>query len=64
MKYTCKHCGRYIMDIKGTTIIENLVCPNSKCKAHLNVKVITPCSTTDEINYHFEQKEVPPKSES
>lgn len=64
MKYTCKHCGRYIMDIKGTTIIENLVCPNSKCKAHLNVKVITPQSTTDEINYHFTQKEVPPKNES
>lgn len=52
------------MDIKGTTIIENLVCPNSKCKAHLNVKVITPQSTTDEINYHFTQKEVPPKNES
>jgi len=52
------------MDIKGTTIIENLVCPNSKCKAHLNVKVITPQSTTDEINYRFEQKEVPPKNES
>lgn len=64
MKFYCKHCGRYIMDIKGTTIIENLVCPNSKCKAHLNVKAITPSSTTDEINYHFTQKEVPPKNES
>ena len=64
MKFYCKHCGRYIMDIKGTTIIENLVCPNSKCKAHLNVKVITPQSATDEINYHFTQKEVPPKNES
>lgn len=52
------------MDIKGTTIIENLVCPNSKCKAHLNVKVITPQSTADEINYRFEQKELPPKNES
>lgn len=64
MKFYCKHCGRYIMDIKGTTIIENLVCPNSKCKAHLNVKVITPLSTTDEINYRFTQKELPPKNES
>lgn len=60
------------MDIEGTTIIENLICPNSKCKAHLNVKVITPQSTLDEINYRFKQVEhrpdkkkiVPPASES
>ena len=49
------------MDIEGTTIIENLVCPNSKCKAHLNVKVITPSSTIEEINYKFKSKELPPK---
>lgn len=61
MKYCCKYCGRYIMDIEGTTIIENLVCPNSKCKAHLNVKVITPSSTVEEINYRFKSKELPPK---
>lgn len=61
MKYCCKYCGRYIMDIEGTTIIENLVCPNSKCKAHLNVKVVTPQSTVEEINYKFKSKELPPK---
>lgn len=61
MKYCCKYCGRYIMDIEGTTIIENLVCPNSKCKAHLNVKVVTPQSTVEEINYRFKSKELPPK---
>ena len=44
------------MDIEGTTIIENLVCPNSKCKAHLNIKVITPQSTVEEINYKFKTK--------
>ena len=64
MKYCCKHCGRYIMDIEGTTIIENLVCPNSKCKAHLNVKVITPQSTVEEINYKFKTKELPPKKKA
>lgn len=48
------------MDIEGTTIIENLICPNSKCKAHLNVKVITPQSTVEEINYKFKQAEVQP----
>lgn len=49
------------MDVKGTTIIENLICPNSKCKAHLNIKVITPKSTIDEINYKFVSNEIPPK---
>jgi hypothetical protein len=52
------------MDVKGTTIIENVICPNSKCKAHLNIKVITPKSSVDEINYKFDLPEVPPKKES
>lgn len=54
MKIHCKYCGRYLMDAKGTTIIENLICPNSKCKAHLNIKVITPKSSIEEINYKFD----------
>lgn len=54
MKICCKYCGRYLMDVVGTTIIENLICPNSKCKAHLNIKVITPKSSIDEINYKFQ----------
>lgn len=53
MKVHCKYCGRYLFDAEGTVIIENLICPNSKCKAHLNVKVITPKSSVDEINYKF-----------
>lgn len=64
MKVFCKYCGRYLMDVVGTTIIENLICPNSKCKAHLNIKVITPKSSVDEINFKFESAEVPPKDES
>lgn len=52
------------MDVKGTTIIENLICPNSKCKAHLNFKIITPKSSIEEINYKFDSAEVPPKNES
>ena len=64
MKICCKYCGRYLLDAKGTTIIENLICPNSKCKAHLNIKVITPKSTIEEINYKFDSEEVPPKKDS
>lgn len=52
------------MEIKGTTIVENLICPNSKCKAHQNIKVITPQSTIEEINYRFKSAETPPKNKS
>lgn len=61
MKYHCKHCGRFLMDIEGTTIIEGLICPNSKCKARLNVKVVTPTSSEQDIRYRFKTKETPPK---
>lgn len=64
MKVCCKYCGRYLLEAKGTVIIENLICPNSKCKAHLNIKVITPKSTIDEINYKFVSNEIPPKEKT
>lgn len=62
MKLTCKYCGRYICEIEGTAILENLVCPNSKCKAHLNVKIVGSDSTPEQINYRFKCAEIPPKS--
>lgn len=62
MKYHCKYCGRYIMDIEGTTIVENLICPNSKCKAHLNIKVVTPESSETDVKYKFKTIESPNKT--
>lgn len=62
MKYHCKYCGRYIMDIEGTTIVENLICPNSKCKAHLNIKVVTPESSEADVKYKFKTIESPNKT--
>lgn len=62
MKYHCKYCGRYIMDIEGTTIVENLICPNSKCKARLNVKVVTPESSEADVKYKFKTQETPSKT--
>ena len=61
MKINCKYCGRYLMEAKGTTIVEGLICSNSKCKAKLNIKVITPDSTESERKYKFSEAEVPPK---
>lgn len=64
MKVTCKYCGRYLMDVKGTTIVEGLICPNSKCKARLNVKIITSDSTESDRKYKFAEPETPPKNEA
>lgn len=41
MKVYCKHCKRFLFETAGTTLIQGLICPNSKCKARLNIKVIT-----------------------
>nr|DAK93764.1 MAG TPA: zinc-ribbon domain protein [Caudoviricetes sp.] len=62
MKIACKYCGRYLMDTKGTTVIEGLICTNSKCKAKLNIKVVTPNSSQKEIRHKFTAPEVPPKT--
>ncbi len=53
MKIKCKHCGRYLLEAKGTTIIKDLICPNSKCKKRLNIKIVTPKSSEKDIRYKF-----------
>lgn len=58
----CKHCGRYLFTAQSTTIIEQMPCANSKCKAKLNIKVVDSQSTLKDIQHRFETAEVPPKS--
>lgn len=60
----CKHCDRYLFTAKGTTIIEQMPCPNSKCKAKLNIKIVTPSSTHAELHYTFTSEETLPKSKA
>lgn len=62
MKVVCRHCGRYVLEAKGTTIIEGIICANSKCKAKLNIKVVTASSSEKEIRHTFSTPEVPPRS--
>jgi hypothetical protein len=50
------------MESKGTTIVEGMICPNSKCKARLNIKVVTPESIDKELRYKFLTTETKPKS--
>jgi len=57
----CNHCGRYLFTAKGTTIIEQMPCPNSKCRAKLNIKIVSSDSTDEELRYKFITNETPPK---
>ncbi len=61
MKIYCKHCGRYLLDAKGTTIVEGLICPNSKCKAKLNIKIVDHQSSEQDLKYKFTTEETQPK---
>jgi len=62
MKINCKHCGRYLMESKGTTIIEGVICTNTKCKAKLNIKIVTSDSTDKDIRFKFAEPETSPKT--
>lgn len=64
MEVNCRHCDRYLFTAKGTTIIEQLPCPNSKCRAKMNIKIVNSNSTMAEINYKFETTEQEPKETS
>lgn len=55
MKITCKNCDRYLMEAKGTTIVEGLICPS--CKSRLNVKVVTAESSMADLSYKFTEPE-------
>lgn len=58
----CKHCGRYLFTASGTVIVEQLPCPNSKCRAKLNIKIVSNDATHDDLRYRFKTEEQPPKS--
>jgi phage FluMu protein Com len=60
----CRHCDRYLFTAKGTTIIEQLPCPNTKCKAKLNIKIVTSDSTHAEQHYKFSTEETAPKNKA
>lgn len=62
-KVTCKHCGRYLFTAKGTVILEQFPCPNTRCKAKLNIKIVHSGSSKEQINYKFSIEEVAPKKE-
>ena len=60
MKVNCKHCNRYLFNQVGTVVIEDLICPNSECKAHLNFKIVMAEQTQD-LSHKFIAEEKAPK---
>ena len=60
MDVNCKHCDRYLFKATGTVIIEDMPCPNSKCKAKLNYKIVFNDINKD-IHHIFQHQEQPPK---
>jgi hypothetical protein len=58
----CKHCDRYLFTAKDTVILEQFPCPNSSCRAKLNIKIVTLDSTDEQVRFKFATPETPPKS--
>lgn len=49
----CNKCDRFL-GLKGVkSIIAQVRCPNSKCKALNNIKVVTKDSSEDDIRFKF-----------
>lgn len=53
-KVYCPKCQRYLFETDSTAILRNLKCPG--CKAHVNIKVVTPKSTQQQLRYKFAEK--------
>jgi hypothetical protein len=52
----CTHCGRFL-GATDTTFIGKLKCSNSSCKKMVNIKVVTPNSTDEDLRYTFPKEE-------
>ena len=61
-KVNCKHCDRYLFEAGNTTIVEGLICSNTKCKAKLNIKVVFSGATDEQLRYKFITAEQLPKT--
>lgn len=62
MRVDCKHCGAYLFEAEGTVILSGIICPNSKCKAKMNIKVLFADSDTTDIKALVNKPEREPKA--
>lgn len=61
MKIRCKHCKRYLFESAGTVVIQGFICPNSDCKARLNLKIVNQNTSIADIKAKFMTQEAGPK---
>lgn len=54
----CAHCGRYLGKAYGT-IVADIRCPNSSCKAGNQIKIIN--GNNDDYRFKFSEPAQPPK---
>lgn len=55
---TCPDCGRFLFKQAGTVVLEALTCPNSACKAKMNIKIISADQVAD-MRHKFVTPEKP-----
>lgn len=54
VKVHCPKCKRFLFETDQTTILQSIKCAG--CKEKLQIKVVTPRSTPEQINYKFADK--------
>lgn len=54
MDIKCTECNRYLGKADGTVVAE-LKCPNSKCKALVKVKITNEHSSESDTHYKFKE---------
>lgn len=61
-KVNCRFCDRYIMTATSSTIVEGVICSNSRCKAKMNIRILfTNDATQAQLRHKFTEPEQPPK---
>lgn len=61
-KVNCKHCNRYLFVAPKSMVAEGVICPNSKCKAKMNFKIILATDHNHDIIDHvFTEEERAPR---
>ena len=55
MDIKCSECNRYLGKAQGT-VVAQLKCPNSKCKATTNIKITNEFSAETDTHFIFKEK--------
>lgn len=54
IKVHCPNCARFLFETDEAVILQSIKCTG--CKQKLKIKVVTPTSTPEQINYKFKEE--------